>query len=84
MASLWRDPRTGILVFRKRIPLRYRRVSGRKGDTVKITTGTADRKQAEQRLPDLLKQWATMQGERERKLNLVALTPERAQSQGRE
>jgi integrase len=79
MATLWRDPRTGILMLRKRIPTRYRAVSGRKGETVKISTGTADRKAAEAKLPEVLKQWVALQAEWERKLNLVSLTPERAQ-----
>ncbi len=69
MASLWKDPRTGILMLRKRIPTRYRTVSGRRGDTVKISTGTADRKAAEKLLPELLRQWAAMEGEWERRLS---------------
>jgi integrase len=78
MATLWRDPRTSILMLRRRIPTRYRAVSGRRGETVKITTGTADRKLAEKLLPSVLAKWAEMQAEWERKLHVVAVTPERA------
>jgi hypothetical protein len=69
MASLWKDPRTGILVLRKRIPTRYRAVSGRQGDTVKMSTGTADRRTAEKLLPELLRQWTEMEAGWERRLN---------------
>ena len=78
MASLWKDPRTGILTLRKRIPTRYQGVSGHRGSTIKFSAGTADRKEAERRLPDLLERWAEQQAEWERKLNVVTLTPERA------
>jgi integrase len=80
MASLWKDPRTGILVLRKRIPTRYRAVSGRRGDTVKISTGTTDRKSAERLLPDLLKQWAEMEAGWERRLNSDSPTPDGGRS----
>jgi integrase len=78
MVSLWPDPRTRILILRKRIPTRLRAVSGRKGEHVKLSTGTADRKLAEKTLPDVLRRWAEMQAEWERKLNVVSVTPERA------
>ncbi len=79
MAGLWKDLRTGILMLRRRIPAKYRAVSGRRGDTIKISTGTADRKAAEKALPDVLRKWSNMQSDWERALNVVAMTPERAQ-----
>lgn len=75
MADPWRDPRTGIWKLRKRIPQRYRTVADQRGDTIKLTTGTADRKEAIRRWPDVLRQWAEMEAEWERRLNCVALTP---------
>jgi hypothetical protein len=77
MTTLWRDPRTSILMLRRRIPTRYRAVSGRRGETVKITTGTADRKTAEKALPAILGKWEALQREWERKLNVVAIPPGR-------
>ncbi len=67
-ARLWKDPRTGIWKLRRRIPERYRSVADQKGDTVKITTGHADRKSAEAALPDLLHRWEEMKAEWERRL----------------
>jgi integrase len=66
-------------MLRKRIPERYRSVSGRAGDTIKFSTGTADRKQAERKLPELLMKWVDLQAEWDRKLSVVTLTPERAE-----
>lgn len=50
----WKDPRTGVLMLRRRIPDRYAGVSGRAGSVVKISTGTADRKVAEKAWPGVL------------------------------
>jgi integrase len=74
----WQDPRTGIWKLRKRIPQRYRRVAGQRGDTVKLSTGTADRHEAKRRWPDLLRQWSELEAEWERRLNLVVMTADRA------
>lgn len=68
ISRLWRDPRSGVWKLRKRIPQRYRGVARQKGDTIKISTGTADRKEAENRLPVVLGQWAAMVSEWERRL----------------
>jgi hypothetical protein len=70
MAALWKDPRNNILVLRKHIQA----VSGHRGNTIKISTGSADPKEAERRLPDMLKRWVEMQAEWERKLSVGALT----------
>jgi integrase len=78
MTRPWRDPRTGMLMLRKRVPTRYRSVAGVKGDTVKISTGTKDDREAAKRWPDVLRQWAEREAEWERKLNVVAATPEKA------
>ena len=78
LTAPWRDPRTGIWKLRKRVPTRYRAVAGIKGDTIKISTGAADRREAERRWPGVLDQWASMEADWERKLNVVSLTPERA------
>jgi hypothetical protein len=75
MARLWRDPRTGIWKLRRRIPQRYRSVANQKGDTVKISTGTADRKSAEKRLPEVLRQWAEMEADWDRRLKGDAPAP---------
>ncbi len=69
LASLWQDPRTGVWTLRKRIPKRYREVADQRGETVKITTGTADRKLAESRLPDVLRRWAEKVAKWEERLN---------------
>jgi integrase len=76
--SPWQDPRTGYWYLRRHIPNRYRAVSGHRGDTIKVSTGTADRKEALRRWPGLLSQWAAMEAEWERRLHTIALTPERA------
>ena len=78
--SLWMDPRTGIFKLKRRIPTRYRAVSGRTGETVKISTGTADKKAAAKELPRVLAAWDAMVAEWERALNTVALTPDTAQA----
>lgn len=77
MTNPWRDPRTGIWTLRKWIPAKYRGVTGRTGDTVKISTGTKDNGEALRRWPGALQQWAELEAGWERKLNVVALTPER-------
>jgi hypothetical protein len=73
MATLWKDPRTGILILRKRVPQRYRGVAGIKGETIKLTSGTADRKAALEKLPDLLKKWADLEMKWERRLTAAPL-----------
>jgi integrase len=80
MAGFWLDPRTGILTLRRRIPARLRAAaaaSGHRGETVKISLGTADRKEAQKRLPDALARWNGRLEEWERLENAEALTPER-------
>lgn len=72
-ARLWKDPRTGIWKLRRRIPEVYRSVTARRGDVVKISTGTADRKAAERALPDVLARWNAMCAEWDRQLHIVAL-----------
>ena len=82
MAGLWKDPRTGTLTLRRRIPTRLRAAalaSGHKGETVKFSTGVKDRKAAERALPDLLQRWNEKLAEWERLANVESLTPERAQ-----
>jgi hypothetical protein len=81
MAGLWKDPRTGTLTLRRRVPTRLRAAalaSGHKGETVKISIGTTDRKEAERRLPDALARWNARLVEWERLVGAVALTPEQA------
>jgi hypothetical protein len=74
----WQDPRTGIWKLRKRIPQRYRSVAGQRGDSIKLSTGTADRHEAKRRWPDLLRQWSELEAEWARRLNLVVMTADRA------
>jgi integrase len=45
---------------------------------VKISTGTKDRRQCERVWPDILRQWAELEADWQRKLNVVALTPKTA------
>jgi integrase len=78
MASLWKDPRTGVWTLRRRIPQRYRAVADQRGETLKLSSGTADRKLAEKALPGLLQRWADLEAQWERRLNVVALTPDKA------
>jgi integrase len=78
MASLWKDPRTGVWTLRRRIPQRYRAVADQRGETLKLSSGTADRKLAERALPGLLQRWADLEAQWERRLNVVALTPDKA------
>jgi integrase len=66
-------------MLRKRIPTRLRGVSGRTGDTVKITTGTADRAEALRRWPGVLAQYAALEAEWECKANVRALSRQEAQ-----
>ena len=77
-ARLWMDPRTGIWKLRRRIPQRYRSVADQTGDSIKISTGHADRKAAESALPAVLQRWEDMLAGWERRSNVVTLTPERA------
>ena len=61
MTTPWRDPRTGKWMLRKRIPARLVKASGRSGGTVKISTGTADRREALKRWPTVLRRYAAME-----------------------
>lgn len=61
MTTPWRDPRTGKWMLRKRIPVRLVKASGRSGGTVKISTGTADRREALKRWPTVLRRYAAME-----------------------
>ncbi len=79
ISGMWRDPRTGVYQLRKRVPLRFKKVSGRTGDVIKITTGEADAAKAAKAWPSVLAQYAAMEAEWERRLNLVVLTPSDAQ-----
>jgi len=72
-ARPWKDPRTGIWKLRRRIPKRYRSVADQRGDTIKITTGHADRKAAERVFPDVLRQWEDTAAEWERRLSGTSL-----------
>jgi integrase len=74
-ATLWSDPRTGIWTLRRRVPNKYLAVAGVKGGIVKISTGTADRKAAERKLPDVLECWQAMQDQWEASLHAVPLDP---------
>lgn len=80
MPQPWRDPRTGIWKLRRRIPQRYRAVAGVKGESIKLSTGTADRDEAKRRWPAVLQKWAALEAAWERQLNCIALTPETAQT----
>jgi site-specific recombinase XerD len=66
VSAPWRDPKTGIWKLRKRVPARYAAVERK--TTIKITTGTADRKQALKHWPAILRQWAAMEAQWERAL----------------
>ncbi len=75
-AEPWRAPRTGIWKLRRRVPSRYRHLTT--GDTIKVSTGTADRKEALRRWPDVLEQWEARLQSWEEALHHVSLTPARA------
>jgi integrase len=72
MAAPWRDPKTGIWKLRRRVPTRYLAVAG-KSKVIKISTGTADRKEADRRWPGILTKWAEMEAGWERAANVVTL-----------
>ncbi|MGI4976923.1 MAG: tyrosine-type recombinase/integrase [Janthinobacterium lividum] len=74
----WRDPRTGVLYFWRRIPARFRSVAGYRADTIKVSLGTSDAKRIGKPWADALAAWARKEAEWERKLRAVALTPEGA------
>ena len=83
LSGMWPDPRTGIYYLRKRIPARLRPVAavrGRRisGSIIKLTTGTADRKEAAKRWPGVLASYAALEADWERQINVVHLTPEGA------
>lgn len=79
MSEPWRDPRTGIYYLRKRIPQRYRAVAGRAAETIKISTGTSDGREAKRRWPDMLLQWEALEVEWEELLRAVAITSQTAE-----
>ncbi|WP_428377240.1 site-specific integrase [Lichenicoccus sp.] len=70
----WKDPRTGVLYFRKRIPARFKAVSGLAGDTIKISLKTSDRRAIAQPWAEALTRWAELEAEWTRKLTVVTLT----------
>lgn len=78
MSQPWEDPRTGILYFRKKIPTRFRAVSGQSSDIIKISLGTSDRKRIAKPWPAALTRWGELEAEWERRLNVVAVTPSKA------
>ncbi len=63
MPNPWRDPRTGIFGLRARVPARYVKVAGVKGDVVKISTGTSDHNECVKKWPDVPRQWDAMKAE---------------------
>ena len=77
-AAPWQDPRTNIWHLRKRIPTRLRAASGRSGDVVKISLGTADRAAALKQWPAALARFDRLVADWERAANVVELTPETA------
>jgi integrase len=83
LSGMWADPRTGIYYLRKRIPARLRAVAhvdGRRvtGHVIKLTTGTADAREAARRWPGILARYAALEADWERLLRAVHLTPEQA------
>lgn len=79
MTKPTKDPRTGMWMLRKRVPVPYLAVAGRAGGIVKISTETKDNREALRRWPGVLVRYAEMEAEWERLLNVVALTPATAQ-----
>ena len=79
MSQPWEDPRTGVLYFRKKIPTRFRSVSGRSSEIIKISLGTSDRKRIAKPWAAALTRWVELEAEWERRLNVVAVTPPKAQ-----
>ena len=77
-AAPWQDPRTNIWHLRKRIPTRLKAASGRSGDVVKISLGTADRAAALKQWPAALARFDRLVADWERAANVVELTPETA------
>ena len=67
-----------MLMLRRRVPRRYLPVADQAGGIVKITTGQKDGRAAAREWPRILTQWASLEAEWERRLNVVDLTPERA------
>ena len=83
LSGMWSDPRTGIYYLRKRIPSRLRSVAAVKGrrisgSIIKLTTGTADRREAAKRWPGVLASYAALEADWDRQVNVVQLTPEAA------
>ncbi len=75
MAQPWRDPKTGILYLRKRIPARYLPVTGKQGEQFKRSLKTKDGKAAKAEWPRALQEWNDKVAEWERLLNVVEATP---------
>src|SRR5262249_29016531 len=72
-ATLWSDPRTGIWTLRRRVPKQYLGVAQQRSGIVKLSSGTADRKAAEKKMPDLLRRWDALVDGWEAALHVVAL-----------
>jgi hypothetical protein len=79
-ARPWQDLKTGLWYLRRRLPERYLAVANKPGkdDQIKISLGTTDKNEAERRWPEALLKWDALVMEWECRLNVVALTPERA------
>ena len=77
MSQPWEDPRTGVLYFRKKIPTRFRAVSGQSSDIIKISLGTSDRKRIAKPWAAALTRWGELEAEWERRLNVVTLSHEK-------
>jgi hypothetical protein len=75
MTTPTKDPRTGMWILRKRVPTRYLAVAGRPGGIVKISTETKDNREALRRWPGVLRRYAEMEAEWERRLSVVILNP---------
>ena len=78
VSSPYRDRRTGMVILRKRVPQRYLSVADQAGGIVKISTGCKDDRAAAREWPNVLRRYAEMEAEWERRLGVVSLTPETA------
>lgn len=76
MASPWKDPRTGIWCFRKRVPKEFRAVAAR--EMAKWTLETHDRREAQRRWPAALERWEQQLAEWTRLANVESITSQRA------
>ena len=80
MATPWQHTTTGIYYLRRRIPERFRRVCGQRGDQFKLSLKTRDAAAARAAWAGALKVWEEKLAEWNRLLNVVVLTQERADS----